>query len=112
MATTNVLTQLYLNSNSPLDSSSQVDYFADLSDTNKVAPYQGKLVHVKADGILYVCVEAGDAVSWRPVLADNGTALYLSTEAGEIFKVSVKRDGISTGRIVVDYPVTINHPTA
>ena len=112
MATTNVLTQLFHNAARPLDASEQVDYFTDLSDVNKVVPYQGKLVHVKADGILYVWLETGNAVSWRPVLADNGSALYLSTEAGETFKGYVERDGVNTGRIIVDYPATINHPTA
>ena len=99
----------------PFDRSEQVQSRADLYDKEQVVPYVGKLVHVIDEHAIYVCSSAPSrltAVSWRPVLADNGTALYLSTEAGETFKVYVERDGVNTGRIMVDYPATINHPTA
>lgn len=116
MATkTQISNQLYHNTLEPLDSTLQVENLSELQNPSVVQPYVGKLVHVKSTHTIYACADVTipTAAVWRPVLAENGTALYLSTEAGETFKITVTRDGGNTGRIVVDYPVVIREtPTA
>lgn len=102
--------QLFHNTSEPLDATSQVEYFEDLSNTTKVIPYNGKIVHVKADKILYVCNKKADgSFIWSPLFKEDGTCLYLTSASGDVFSITCQRDGGNVGRLIVSYPLTFEH---
>ena len=105
---TTIASQFFHSKTEPLDKSLQVQTLQDLNDPEKVAPYKGKLVHVIDAKAIYICgefdPEHGIAAVWRPVLADDGKAFYLTSDNNEVFKITATRDGGNTGRIQVTYP--------
>ena len=114
--TTKITAQFLHQTTEPLDKSAEVDNPEDLYNLEKVVAYVGKLVHVKSLRTTYVCAEAPTprTAVWRPVMADDGTAFFVTTPAGEVFRISATRiDG--QGRITVDIPSPtvpiINPPT-
>jgi hypothetical protein len=95
-----IASQYFHDMEEPLDKSAQVATFADLSDTTKIVPHRGKLVHVLDEGKIYVC----DAnFQWHPLFTDDGKAFFITSAQGEVFKITAIRDGNRTGRIQVTY---------
>ena len=89
----------------PFDRSEQVQSRADLYDKEQVVPYVGKLVHVIDEHAIYVCSSAPSRLTavWRPVLADDGTAFFVTTSDGRVLKIGAEFiDG--QGRITVTIP--------
>ena len=117
---TSYTSQFFHPAMEPLDSSNQVQSVDDLTDATKVAPYKGKIVHVKSEGKLYLCISASKDASgtahstWTPFAKDDGTAFYLrASDVAEgsldapIFEIKAVRDGAGgKGRIEVTYPAT------
>lgn len=107
----NIAEQFYLPSPLPLDQSARVATLANLNDPDYVVPYVGKLVHVQETQTIYICasVKKVNRVlvgTWRPALAEDGSALYLTTngvdgEADQVYQISVQKDEQQVPRITV-----------
>ena len=103
---TPITAQFFHQTTEPLDKSAEVDTPDKLYNTEYVVPYVGKMVHVKSLQAIYVCAEkTGGATTavWRPVMADDGSGFFITTPAGEVFRISANRLG-DQGRILVDIP--------
>ncbi len=117
--------QLYHNTARPLDYTAQVETPEELYSTvstdggsiYRIIPYVGKMVHVKSQHAIYVCasVPGGPLTAvWRPAIADDGTAFFVTTPDGKVLKIGAEFiDG--QGRITVTIPsptVPIINPPA
>ena len=100
------VSQAFHQSYEPFDRSQQVQTRTELFDEEKVCPYIGKLVHVIDEHAIYVCSSFNDntgAAVWRPVMADDGTAFFVTTSDGRVLKIGAEFiDG--QGRITVTIP--------
>lgn len=103
---TKFMAQAFHQSDEPFDRSQQVKRTSDLFDEEWVIPYVGKLVHVIDEHAIYVCSSVNDSTGasvWRPVMADDGTAFFVTTSDGRVLKIGAEFiDG--QGRITVTIP--------
>lgn len=104
----------------PLDKTDQVENLEQLTSTDPLytTPYVGHMVHVKnagndvdghsLGGVIYICAQApsnGSPAVWRPLFADDGKTFFITSDRGEVFKITATRDGSDQGRLQVTYPV-------